>query len=69
MYRKGEVLRPEALSQSNYLNVIIFLEEAELITAIKDEKIEKKEKKEVSYALTEKRAEMEVLRRRLFKLL
>ena len=69
MYRKGEVLRPEALSQSNYLNVIIFLEEAELIIAIKDEKSEKKEKKEVSYALTEKRAEMEVLRRRLFKLL
>ena len=69
MYRKGEVLRPEALSQSNYLNVIIFLEEAELITAIKDEKSEKKEKKEVYYALTEKRAEMEVLRRRLFKLL
>ena len=66
MYRKGEVLRPEALSQSNYLNVIISLEEAELITAIKDEK---SEKKEVSYALTEKRAEMEVLRRRLFKLL
>jgi glycerol-3-phosphate O-acyltransferase len=69
MYRKGEVLRPEALSQSNYLNVIIFLEEAELITAIKDEKIEKKEKKEISYALTENTAEMEVLRRRLFKLL
>ena len=69
MYRKGEVLRPEALSQSNYQNVIMFLEEAELINAIKDEKIEKKEKKEVSYALTEKRAEMEVLRRRLFKFL
>jgi len=69
MYRKGEILRPEALSQSNYLNVIIFLEEAELITTIKDEKIEKKEKKEISYALTENTAEMEVLRRRLFKLL
>jgi glycerol-3-phosphate O-acyltransferase len=66
MYRKGEVLRPEALSQSNYQNVIIFLEEAGLITAIKDEK---SEKKEVSYALNENRAEMEVLRRRLFKLL
>jgi glycerol-3-phosphate O-acyltransferase len=66
MYRKGEILRPEALSQSNYLNVIIFLEEAQLITVIKDEK---SEKKEVSYALTENRAEMEVLRRRLFKLL
>ena len=43
MYRKGEILRPEALSQSNYLNVIIFLEDAKLITAIKDEKNEKKE--------------------------
>lgn len=69
MYRKGEILRPEALSQSNYLNIITFLQDAELITEIKDEKSEKKEKKEVSYALTEKRAEMEVLRRRLFKLL
>lgn len=66
MYRKGEILRPEALSQSNYLNVITFLQDAELITEIKDEK---SEKKEVSYALAENRAEMEVLRRRLFKLL
>jgi glycerol-3-phosphate O-acyltransferase len=66
MYKKGEVLRPEALSQSNYQNVIIFLEEAQLISAMKDEK---SEKKEVSYALTENTAEMEVLRRRLFKLL
>jgi glycerol-3-phosphate O-acyltransferase len=69
MYRKGEVLRREALSQSNYLNVIIFLEDAGLITALKDEKTDKKEKKEVSYALTENKAEMEVLRRRLFRFL
>ncbi|OGP66356.1 MAG: hypothetical protein A2W27_01060 [Deltaproteobacteria bacterium RBG_16_44_11] len=67
LYRKGEVLRSEALSQSNYVNVIIFLEEAELITAIVKE--EKGGKKEISYALTENRAEMEVLRRRLFKLM
>jgi len=66
MFKKGEVLRTEALSQSNYLNVIIFLEDAKLVTTIKDEKIDKKE---VSYALTENRAEMEVLRRRLFRLL
>ena len=66
MYKKGEVLRPEALSQSNYLNVIIFLEDSKLIAGMKDEKIDKKE---VSYSLTENRAEMEVLRRRLFKLL
>jgi len=66
MYRKGEVLRKEALSQANYLNVIIYLEDAGLITAIKDEKTEKKE---ISYTLNENRAEMEVLRRRLFRLL
>jgi len=66
MYQKGEVLRPEALSQANYINVITFLQDAELISVIKDEK---SEKNEVSYALTENRAEMEVLRRRLFKLL
>ncbi len=67
LYRKGEVLRTEALSQSNYINVIRFLEEAQLITAILKE--EKGGKKESSYALTENKAEMEVLRRRLFKLL
>jgi glycerol-3-phosphate O-acyltransferase len=66
MYQKGEVLRPEALSQSNYTNVITFLQDAEIISVIKDEK---SEKNEVSYSLTENRAEMEVLRRRLFKLL
>jgi glycerol-3-phosphate O-acyltransferase len=66
MYRKGEVLRKEALSQANYTNVILFLEDAELITTIKDEKADKKE---IFYALTENRAEMEVLRRRLFRFL
>ncbi len=67
MYSKGEVLRAESLSQSNYLNVIRFLEDAELIgTIIKEEK---GGKKEVTYTLTENRAEMEVLRRRLFKFL
>jgi glycerol-3-phosphate O-acyltransferase len=67
MYRKGEVLRAEALSQSNYLNVIRFLEDAELIATIVKE--EKGGKKEVAYRLSENRAEMEVLRRRLFKFL
>ena len=67
MYSKGEVLRAEALSQSNYLNVIRFLQDAELIAAFVKE--EKGEKKEVAYTLTENRAEMEVLRRRLFKFL
>ena len=66
MYKKGEVLRPEAISQANYTNVILFLEDAGLITTIKDEKTEKKE---TYYALTENKAEMEVLRRRLFRFL
>ncbi len=66
MYRKGEVLRKEALSQANYQNVILYLEDADLIKSFRDEKIDKKD---VSYTLTEDRAEMEVLRRRLFKFL
>ena len=66
MYRKGEVLRREALSQANYTNVILFLEDAELIMTVKDEKADKKE---ILYTLTENRAEMEVLRRRLFRFL
>ena len=67
MFRKGEVLRAEALSQSNYLNVIKLMEDADLITT--ERKEEKSGKKEAIYTLTENRAEMEVLRRRLFKLL
>ena len=66
MYSKGEVLRAEALSQSNYTNVIRFLKDADLICAVEEEK---SGKKEVAYKLTENRAEMEVLRRRLFKFL
>ncbi len=67
MYSKGEVLRAESLSQSNYTNVIRFLADSELIaSAIKEEK---GEKKEFAYKLAENRAEMEVLRRRLFKFL
>lgn len=66
MYRKGEVLRKEALSQANYQNVIIYLEDAGLIATVKDEKADKKD---VLYALADNRAEMEVLRRRLFRFL
>lgn len=67
MYRKGEVLRAESLSQSNYLNVIRFLEDTELISTITGE--EKGGKKEVTYKLSENKADMEVLRRRLFRFL
>lgn len=67
MYRKGEVLRAEALSQANYTNVIRFLEDAEFVAGSARE--EKGGKKEITYSLTENQADMEVLRRRLFKLL
>jgi glycerol-3-phosphate O-acyltransferase len=66
MYRKGEILRREALSQANYQNVILYLLDEELIKEIKDEKSDRKES---LYMLTENRAEMEVLRRRLFRFL
>jgi glycerol-3-phosphate O-acyltransferase len=67
MFKRGEVLRAEALSQSNYQNVMRFLEDAELISSITKE--EKGGKKETIYSLTENKAEREVLRRRLFKFL
>ena len=67
MFKRGEVLRAEALSQSNYQNVIRFLEDADLIVSVTNE--EKGGKKEIIYSLTENKAEREVLRRRLFKFL
>jgi glycerol-3-phosphate O-acyltransferase len=67
MFRKGEILRAEALSQANYLNAIKFLEDAELI--VSQSKEEKSGKSELSYNLTDNRAQLEVLRRRLFKFL
>ena len=67
MFRKGEVLRAEALSQANYQNAIKFLEDAELIHSQSGE--EKGGKREITYALTDNRAQLEVLRRRLFKFL
>jgi glycerol-3-phosphate O-acyltransferase len=67
MFRKGEVLRAEALSQSNYLNAIKFLENVELV--ISQVKEEKSGRNEMTYNLTDNRAQLEVLRRRLFKLI
>ncbi|HQF83786.1 MAG TPA: 1-acyl-sn-glycerol-3-phosphate acyltransferase [Smithellaceae bacterium] len=67
MYRKGEVLRAEALSQANYSNAIKFLEDAELIVSRSRE--EKGGRRETIYAPSDNRAELEVLRRRLFRFL
>ncbi|NLA40998.1 MAG: hypothetical protein GX874_06265 [Smithella sp.] len=67
MFRKGEVLRAEALSQANYQNAIVYLESAEMIVSRPRE--EKGGKREILYSLTDNRAQLEVLRRRLFKFL
>lgn len=67
MFRKGEILRAEALSQANYQNAIKFMEDAELIVSQARE--DKGGRREVSYSLTDNRAQLEVLRRRLFKFL
>jgi len=66
MFRKGEVLRAESLSNANYINAIKFLEDAELVISQTEGKSGKEER---VYRLTENRAQMEVLRRRLFKFL
>ena len=58
MYKKGEVLRAEALSKSNYQNAIEFLIDAEILG--KDGK---------TYHLTEDKTQIESLRQRLFKFL
>jgi glycerol-3-phosphate O-acyltransferase len=67
MFRKGEILRAEALSQANYQNAIKFLEDAELV--ISQAREEKGGKRELTYTLTDNKAQLEVLRRRLFKFL
>ena len=68
MYKKGEIRRSEALSQSNYQNAIRFLHDEEVLTIAEiDEKGEKKET--TLYFLTENRVKLETLRRRLFNFL
>jgi glycerol-3-phosphate O-acyltransferase len=68
MYRKGEIRRAEALSQSNYQSAIRYLEDVNIISVTEvSEKGDKKFTKR--YALTENKVQMESLRRRLFKFL
>jgi glycerol-3-phosphate O-acyltransferase len=66
IFRKGEILRAESLSNANYVNAIKFLEDAELVVSQTEGKSGKEER---VYRLTDNRAQMEVLRRRLFKFL
>jgi len=66
MFRKGEVSRAEALSQANYQNAIIALQDAGILSL--SENIDKKDRKEgKTYSLTAERRAHESLRRRLFR--
>ena len=66
MYRKGEIRRSEALSQSNFQSALRFLQESEIL--FMTETRDKGEKKVTNhYALTDDKSQLESLRRRLFK--
>jgi glycerol-3-phosphate O-acyltransferase len=68
MYRKGEIRRAEALSQSCYQSAIRYLQDVNIIAV--EEVQEKRERVATRrYALTESKVQMESLRRRLFKFL
>ncbi len=74
MYKKGEVSKAEALSQSNYRNALDFLTDAEVVTmSYKNDEGEKKKKKKAKegaekiLALTANRGRIESLRRQLFR--
>jgi glycerol-3-phosphate O-acyltransferase len=66
MYKKGEILRNEAQSVSNYQNAMKALLDEEVLNAI-----ERKEKKEAKtfYSLTDNKGKIEALRQRIFRFL
>jgi glycerol-3-phosphate O-acyltransferase len=66
MYKKGEILRNEAQSVSNYQNAMKALLDEEVLNAI-----ERKEKKETKtfYSLTDNKGRIEALRQRIFRFL
>ncbi len=68
MYRKGEIRRAEALSQSNYQSAIQYLQDVNIVTC--REVQDKKEKHFTKrYALSDNKVQLESLRRRLFRFL
>ena len=68
MHRMGEIRRAEALSQSNYVNAMTYLRNAEILRDI--EPSEKADRKDGRIcALSNDRRALEMLRRRLFKFL
>jgi len=65
MFRKGEVIRAEALSQANYQSALNVLRDEEILHEVAGE-----EKKELMlYSLTDNRNRIESLRQRLFRFL
>jgi len=66
MYKKGEILRNEAQSVSNYQNAMKALLDEEILRAV--ERGEKKEAK-TFYSLTDNKGRIEALRQRLFRFL
>jgi len=68
MYKKGEIRRAEALSQSNYQSAMNFLQDADILFF--PEVGERDDKKESNLCkLTGNKVEMDSLRRRLFEFL
>ncbi len=68
MYKKGEIRRAEALSQSNYQSAVNFLQDAEIVTVAEDS--DKGDRKEANlYTLSGNKLEMDSLRHRLFEFL
>jgi len=68
MYKKGEIRRAEALSQSNYQSAMTFLQDADIVHV--SESADKSDKKESNlYKISGTKLEMDSLRHRLFEFL
>jgi glycerol-3-phosphate O-acyltransferase len=68
MYKKGEIRRAEALSQSNYQSAMQFLQDDEIVYI--SESGDKGDKKESNlYTLAASKVDMDSLRHRLFEFL
>ncbi len=68
MYRKGEIRRAEALSQSNYQSAIRYLQDINIIS-VREEQDKGEKRFTKRCALTGNKVQLESLRRRLFKFL
>ncbi|MBN1381915.1 MAG: 1-acyl-sn-glycerol-3-phosphate acyltransferase [Deltaproteobacteria bacterium] len=66
MYRKGEIRRAEAMSQANYKNAFLFLQDSGII--LEYERMEKSDQRDAgTYCLNEDKSALDRLRHRLFQ--